>query len=91
MLNESDKIALLVLARTTLESGLNNNPIPELDEANSALREKKGAFVSLHRGDDLRGCIGQLYPDQDLYKVIQHCVLSAALEDFRFMPVTNDE
>jgi AmmeMemoRadiSam system protein A len=91
MLNESDKIALLALARTTLESCLNHNPMPELDEANSALREKKGAFVSLHRGDDLRGCIGQLYPDQELYKVVRHCALSAALEDFRFMPVTKDE
>jgi AmmeMemoRadiSam system protein A len=55
------------------------------------LLERKGAFVSLHRGEDLRGCIGQLYPDRELYKIVQHCVLSAALEDTRFIAVTQDE
>jgi AmmeMemoRadiSam system protein A len=55
------------------------------------LLERKGAFVSLHRGEELRGCIGQLYPDRELYRIVQHCVLSAALEDTRFLPVTQEE
>ena len=91
MLDQEDKAALLNLARTTLESYLAQKPTPSYDPSGAALLERKGAFVSLHRGDELRGCIGQLYPDRELYKIVQHCVLSAALEDTRFVPVVIEE
>ena len=65
--------------------------MPPCDISSSALLEHKGAFVSLHRGEELRGCIGQLFPDRELYRIVQHCVLSAALEDTRFDPVTQNE
>jgi AmmeMemoRadiSam system protein A len=88
MLEDSEKIALLKLARMTLEANLNKQPSPECTISQGSLVAYKGAFVSLHRRDELRGCIGQLYPDRELYKTVQHCVLSAALEDTRFLPVT---
>ncbi len=91
MLGKEDKAALLNLARTTLESYLTQKPNPGCNPSGQALMERKGAFVSLHRGDELRGCIGQLYPDRELYKIVQHCVLSAALEDTRFLPVVMEE
>jgi len=91
MLDNSDRTALLNLARTTLEAYLTNETTPACHVSSGALLEKKGAFVSLHRGEELRGCIGQLYPDRELYKIVQHCVLSAALEDTRFLPVTQEE
>jgi AmmeMemoRadiSam system protein A len=91
MLEDSDKITLLKLARMTLEACLANAAAPTYHTSREALLERKGAFVSLHRGEELRGCIGQLYPDRELYKVVQHCVLSAAQEDTRFMPVTLEE
>ena len=91
MLDAIEKAALLKLARRTLDYRLNNKTVPECHPSGVGLVERKGAFVSLHRGDDLRGCIGQLYPDRELYKIVQHCVLSAALEDTRFMPVERDE
>jgi AmmeMemoRadiSam system protein A len=52
------------------------------------LLRRGGAFVSLHNGEDLRGCIGILSSDGELYRTVQRCVLSAALEDTRFHPVT---
>jgi uncharacterized protein len=91
MLDEMDKIALLKLARLTLESYFVDGTTPAYHTSRIALLEKKGAFVSLHDKKDLRGCIGQLYPDQELYKIVQHCVLSAALEDTRFVPVWHEE
>jgi len=90
-LDDADKIALLKLARVTLESYLRTNDIPEYHTSRGGLLERKGVFVSLHRGEELRGCIGQLYPDRELYKMVQHCVLSAALEDARFIPVEIEE
>jgi AmmeMemoRadiSam system protein A len=91
MLDEEDKAELLNLARSTLESYLDCGVMPEYQTTRAGLLERKGAFVSLHRNQELRGCIGQLSPDQELYKVVQHCVLSAAMEDSRFSPVQKKE
>jgi AmmeMemoRadiSam system protein A len=91
MLDEMDKIALLKLARLTLESHLVDGTTPTYHTSRASLLEKKGAFVSLHDKEDLRGCIGQLYPDRELYKIVQHCVVSAALEDSRFLQVRLEE
>jgi uncharacterized protein len=88
---DADKAELLKLARRTLETYLKNGKIPPYQTSGEGLLEQKGAFVSLHHGDDLRGCIGQLVADRELYKIVQHCVLSAALEDTRFISVTQDE
>jgi AmmeMemoRadiSam system protein A len=43
-----------------------------------------GAFVSIHIGKDLRGCIG--YPESDLplAEVVRRCAVSAATSDPRF-------
>jgi AmmeMemoRadiSam system protein A len=91
MLDDSDKATLLKLARTTLEAHFADESAPTCPASNKTLFEQQGAFVSLHRGEELRGCIGQIYPDSALCKVVQHCVLSAALEDMRFEPVGRDE
>jgi uncharacterized protein len=88
---DTDKAELLKLARTTLETYLANGKIPPHQASSEALLEQKGAFVSLHQGDELRGCIGILVADQELFKIVQHCVLSAAMEDTRFISVTRDE
>jgi AmmeMemoRadiSam system protein A len=91
MLDETDKITLLKLARLTLQSYFDNGAKAVDDISRVSLLEKKAAFVSLHNREDLRGCIGQLYPDRELYKIVQNCVLSAALEDSRFAPVRREE
>ncbi|MBN1568418.1 MAG: AmmeMemoRadiSam system protein A [Acidobacteria bacterium] len=91
MLEDNDKAVLLKLARETLEAYFVNGKMPPCQTPGAALLEPKGAFVSLHRGTELRGCIGQLMPDYELYRVVQHCVLSAALEDTRFISVTQNE
>jgi AmmeMemoRadiSam system protein A len=91
MLDDADKTLLLKLARSTLEAYFAQKATPSCQGASEALRDRKGAFVSLHRGEELRGCIGQLFPDRELCKIVQHCVLSAALEDTRFVPVAKGE
>lgn len=50
--------------------------------------ERAGAFVSMHREGDLRGCIGTIAPTQeDLAHEIIHCAVEACSEDPRFDPV----
>ena len=90
-LDEPDQLELLKLARTTLESFLSSGRIPPYRTERPALNSRAGAFVSLHRRGELRGCIGQLTPDQELFRVIQNCAVSAATEDTRFIPLTHGE
>ncbi|HYK91984.1 MAG TPA: AmmeMemoRadiSam system protein A [Acidobacteriota bacterium] len=91
MLDESDKSELLRLARSTLETYFSGGRPADYHASRPSLLVPRGAFVSLHCGEELRGCIGQMFGDRELYRVVQHCVLSAALEDSRFDPVTPEE
>jgi len=90
-MNDADKIALLQLARQTLEAYFRDAGAPSCDPSRDALMARKGAFVSLHNSGELRGCIGQLFADSELCRIVQHCVISSATEDTRFPPVTEDE
>ena len=56
------------------------------------LQERAGAFVSLHKGSNLRGCIGTFLPMQtNIASEIIHNAVSAATRDPRFYPVSLDE
>jgi AmmeMemoRadiSam system protein A len=87
-LDESARRELLALSRATLAGYFQCGRVPELKVERPELLRGGGAFVSLHHGEDLRGCIGILSNDGELYRTVQRCVLSAALEDDRFHPVT---
>jgi AmmeMemoRadiSam system protein A len=91
MLNEADKAALLELARKTLLNHFNPGTLPAFKTESKDLLETKGAFVSLHREGQLRGCIGQLEPGRELFRIVQQCALSAALSDPRFPPMEEEE
>jgi MEMO1 family protein len=52
----------------------------------AALAAKRGTFVSLHRGEELLGCIGNLAGRHPLCEEVSHLALSAALDDSRFRP-----
>jgi len=90
-LDESDRLELLRLARATIQSYLSAGAIPEYHTNRPELRARAGAFVSLHHETELRGCVGQIVPDRELFRIVQHCAVSAAAEDRRFSPVTADE
>ncbi|MBM4129773.1 AmmeMemoRadiSam system protein A [bacterium] len=55
------------------------------------LRERRGAFVTLHAGSRLRGCIGTLEPRLALLEAVAANARAAAIDDPRFAPVTPDE
>ncbi len=90
-LGEAAQKELLALARATLVSYFSTGRVPEYQALNPELLQRSGAFVSLHNGEDLRGCIGLLSNEGELYRTVQRCALSAALEDSRFRPVTPEE
>ena len=63
-----------------------------LDSCRTLLKDKAGVFVSLHKHDRLRGCIGTIAPTTgSIAKEIVRNAVCAATEDPRFDPVTADE
>ena len=63
-------------------------PVP-VRQGSTALEARFGAFVTLHRGEELLGCIGNLEGRHPLREEISHLALSAALDDPRFSPAAS--
>lgn len=82
---------LLRVARRTLEEYLVSRRTPVIDAASSPLTEKRGAFVTLHKGRNLRGCIGTFEASAPLLDTVQRMAVAAATSDPRFPPVDLDE
>jgi uncharacterized protein len=92
-LTSDEKITLLRLARQSIELAVRHLPIPTIDlnQFPAQLQKDGAAFVTLTKEGELRGCIGALAPYQPLAQdVIEHAI-AAALEDYRFPPVQEDE
>jgi AmmeMemoRadiSam system protein A len=90
-LDEAARAEILNLARKALENYLRSGEIPDSVTSHPALQARSGAFVTLSRGGQLRGCIGHVVTSEALYRTVQRCAISAAVEDYRFPPVTSDE
>ncbi len=81
----------LAIARQTLEDHLSGRPSPSFSPLSPQLLQPLGAFVTLTKNGELRGCIGEFEPKEPLYKVIQKMAVAAATEDPRFPKVMKDE
>lgn len=93
-LTESDKKALLVLARKTLVRYLTDGSLPAVDESHlrPSLLEKGACFVTLNkRGTGLRGCIGIFQRVEPLYRTVMGRAVAAATHDPRFPAVRLEE
>jgi AmmeMemoRadiSam system protein A len=92
-LTPEEKQTLLRLARQALEAGVGGVPLPALDSSalTPTLRSEGASFVTLTVDGDLRGCIGALEPDQPLAEDVREHAVAAALEDYRFPRVQENE
>jgi len=89
-LSESEKSTLLKTARESIQSKLSGNP-PRFDQPTPKLMQPCGAFVTIHRGDRLRGCIGHILAHSPLFEAVKELSRSSAFHDPRFPPLILDE
>ncbi len=87
LLAEAERLEILQAARRAISDALSGRP-PAPPEARGVFLRRAGAFVSLHRQGDLRGCIGHPEADQPLSDVIGRCAIAAARDDPRFPSVS---
>ena len=87
MFESDDCRRLLAIARSALEARVRRemDRTPQID---GALTAPRGAFVSIHHRDDLRGCLGRLEADWSIARVVAHLGRAVADSDPRFPPVT---
>jgi AmmeMemoRadiSam system protein B/AmmeMemoRadiSam system protein A len=92
-LEKKEKEKLLEIARRTMEEYVSNGIIPVVDEKtlSPALQLPSGAFVTLKKDGNLRGCIGRFEAVEPLYKVVQQMAIAASTQDSRFPEVTPAE
>ena len=94
-LTDEDKQVLKKMAYESIRDSLAGKPVAVANSSlfilHSSLKEKCGAFVSLHKHGRLRGCIGHFGEDVPLHEIVAEMARAAAFEDPRFMPVTRDE
>lgn len=83
-----------ILARKNLNSYFDRGTLLTIDNVKDEelLNDKKGVFVSLKINGKLRGCIGTIAPVTDtIAEEIIRNSLSAAINDLRFSPLTQEE
>lgn len=93
VLNNVQQKRLLEIARESVEAYVKNGKIPQFEESDPGLNKELGAFVTLKKEGDLRGCIGVFTGDinEPLYKIVSQMAISAAVNDPRFNPITESE
>ncbi|MFH0965024.1 MAG: AmmeMemoRadiSam system protein B [Planctomycetota bacterium] len=91
-LDEEAGRALFTLARDAIKRYLATGEIPRANPDDyPALREKRGVFVTLYKGETLRGCIGCHSSDDCLCRTVQKMAVAAACGDPRFPPLAAGE
>lgn len=90
-LTDEEKKTLKEIARKTIECALQGRPQPEPQVTSPTLKELRGAFVTLEKNHQLRGCIGMIQATKPLYQTVQEMAEAAAFRDPRFPPLDKEE
>jgi AmmeMemoRadiSam system protein B/AmmeMemoRadiSam system protein A len=91
-LSEQEKSELLALARKSVEFVVEKNQLYEPPASTGVtLNQERGAFVTLTKSGDLRGCIGYVSAAKPLYMTVRDTATQAALRDPRFQAVSASE
>lgn len=90
-LSEQEKETLLTVARQSIKTYLEENKPHAFEIALPTLLEKRGAFVTLKTGHQLRGCIGTFVTEKSLHETAAEMAISAATRDPRFHPLDLNE
>jgi MEMO1 family protein len=87
-----EKNELLALARKSVEYAVREKkPYEPGASASEVLNQERGAFVTLRKSGELRGCIGYTSAAKPLYMTVRDTATFAALRDTRFQPVSASE
>jgi len=87
VLNDKHKSDLISFARKTIQQILTADITPLARGFDPVLNRKQGAFVTLKKHGELRGCIGHMAEDLPLCQAVGAMAVQAAFNDRRFHQV----
>lgn len=90
-LTAGDKELLLRIARRAVAAVVNHEKYEPDDPGAPALKQKAGAFVTLHLNGDLKGCIGFVEAGLPLFETVAEVAAKSAVADPRFESVKMSE
>lgn len=89
---DDDKRYLKDLVRLSITARLSGQgPETPPEPPSELLRQELGAFVTLKRHGQLRGCIGNIIGQGPLFRTVWNMARAAAFEDPRFPPLSQAE
>jgi AmmeMemoRadiSam system protein A len=91
MLSDVQRKRLLEIARSTIKTYLETGKVLKIKEDDPLFNKGMGAFVTLHKRGELRGCIGNIIGRGPLYLTVRDMAIESATGDPRFPRVTPDE
>ena len=89
-LTDQDRLVLLQTAREAISAALSRRA-PVYPEPTPALACPCGAFVTLKKRGQLRGCIGHVTAERQLGETVKEVAVASAFEDPRFTPLSAEE
>ena len=89
MLGSECREWLLKLARGVVDSAARGerHVAAAADGIPTEARQVRGGFVTLTIRGALRGCIGEIFPRRELWRVVEEQAYNAAVNDPRFEPL----
>lgn len=90
-LSSEDQRRLLTIARETIMVTLDHKTYSLPLNLPDRLKANRGAFVTLKKHGELRGCIGRVTSDQPLAETVSSMAIKAAFQDPRFPALGKDE
>lgn len=91
-LTASEKKRLLEISKASVTSVVRHGKVMDLESGGTeTLRAPLGAFVTLNKDGQLRGCIGYVTPVKPLQETVRDVAAFAAVRDRRFDAVSEEE
>jgi MEMO1 family protein len=90
-LSVEQKKRLLEIATQTVATLVKTGKTFNVAETDPRLTATEGAFVTIHKQGQLRGCIGHIVTQEPLYLTVRDMAVAAASQDPRFQPVKSEE
>ena len=89
--SDEEKEKLRELALHAIRSRCLGIEMPDIEIDSPRLKEPGAAFVCIHRGAELRGCIGMIEARAPLWETVRRMAVEAAVGDPRFCAIAPDE
>ncbi len=90
-LTQEERKELHSTAWKVIDSKCKGIEVSRSESSSPRLKEPRGAFVTIYKKGELRGCIGQVIARMPLAEAVAQMAEAAAFQDPRFSPVRQDE